>query len=297
MDFNEILLNIFVLTSDFVKFYMLKNPMAQNFSPNQNYFFDEEVITVYLFGLHRKLHNTKEIHSFIKDYHKQDFPKLPEYESFNYRLNKLSYMFNELFNFLMSNFSKNTDLKELILVVDSMPIVLSKKTKKKEKMISKSFANNGYCSSKDLHYYGVKLHAVLVAQVQTLATPFFIKVNKASEHDLTAIKPHYKEFKDCTFVGDKAYISGDLKEKLNKMNSMLVTPIKLSKFKKEYTETEKLYNKLVSSRRQCVEIFFSWINQITKISVGSKIRSYSGLIFFIYSRLAFCLILLNLLKI
>lgn len=297
MDNDDALLKIFILVSDFVKDHKKKNPFSQNFSPNQNYFFDEEVITAYLFGLHRKLHNTKEIHFLITNYHLKDFPKIPEYESFNYRLNKLSPLFHELSTLLMESSDKGTDLNQLVLVLDSMPIIISKKTKKKEKMFSNNFANNGYCSSKKLYYYGVKLHAVLVAQCQTLAKPFFTKINKASEHDLKVIKDHSNRFKNCTLVGDKAYISKDFGKKLNKESSTLITPIKLSKNKKEYTEDEKVYNRLVSSRRQCVEIFFSWINQLTKIQNASKIRSSSGLIFFIYSRIAFALIHLNLRKI
>ena len=297
MDSERTLLQIFLIVSDFVKSYKEKNPMKQNFSPNQNYFFDEEVITAFFWGLSKGLTNAKEIQSFINDYHLQEFPKIPEYGAFNYRLNRLNEMIVEFVNFLISISDKSTDLNELILVVDSMPIILCKKHKKKEKMFAIGFADNGYCSSKDLYYYGVKLHSILVAQNNSLAHPFLFKINKASEHDLTAIKPLVNEIKDSTLVGDKAYVSKNFNSKLNKNNSDLVTPIKLSKNKKEYTENEKLFNKLVSSRRQCVEIFFSWINQITKIQNASKIRSFSGLIFHVYSRLAFCLISLNFLKI
>lgn len=297
MEHEIVLISIFLAVSDSVKSIKEKNPLLQNFSPNQNYFFDEEVLAVYFFGLYNKLFCNKDIHAFAKNFLLIYFPKLPDYQAFNYRLNKLTDIVGKIPEILINKVPTFTDLNELILVADSMPIVLAKKTKKKEKMFPHGFATNGYCSSKDLWYYGVKLHNVVVAQDHSLALPFFFKVYKASEHDLTAIKKYAVDFNCDIFMGDKAYISCDLKNKLNKKDTKLVTPIKLTKNKKEYTEDEKFFNKLVSSRRQCVEIFGSWINNLTKIQNASKVRSFSGLLFFIYSRLAFSLIYLIMFKI
>lgn len=297
MNSIQVLISIFIQVSDFVKAAKEKNSNLQNFSPNQNYFFDEEVIAIYLFGLHNKIFSNKAIHAFIKEHYLCYFPKLPEYNAFNYRLNRLKDLIIKFPEFLINQVSVTTDLNELVLVVDSMPIVLAKKYKKKEKMFPGGFADNGYCSSKDMYYYGVKLHNIVIAQSDSLALPFFFKVHKASEHDLTAIKSHANELICDTLMGDKAYTSEDFKKSLNKYGTKLVTPIKLSKNKKEYSEDEKYFNKLVSSRRQCVEIFGSWINELTKIQNASKIRSFSGLLFFIFARLSFCLLHLIMFKI
>ena len=65
MDRITRLVENFIFISDFVKFYFKKYPEQKNFSPNQNYFYEEEVITVYLFGIDLGLRTVKEIHSYI----------------------------------------------------------------------------------------------------------------------------------------------------------------------------------------------------------------------------------------
>ena len=68
MDRSISLVNTFVQITDFVKSYFEKNPYQQNSSPNQKYFFTEEVISVYLFGIQFGLVSVKEIHSYIYEH-------------------------------------------------------------------------------------------------------------------------------------------------------------------------------------------------------------------------------------
>lgn len=293
MDRSISLIKIFIQISDFVKSYFEKNPYQSNFSPNQNYFYTEEVISVYIFGIQFGLLSVKEIHSYICEHFRDWFPKIPEYQAFNYRLNRSAEIFVEFSKQLISNAEKTTDMKELIESIDSMPIVVSKKTRKKSKIKKDAKLNNGYCSSKKLHFYGAKLHFVIVNQESSLGKPFTFEVTPAAPHDLTVAKTMTDQFKDCTLIGDKAYISQEFSDKLLKNNVKLVNPIKLSKNKKEYSENENLFNKLVSSRRQSIEIFFAWIIQKTKIQKASLIRSISGFTFFVHSRIALALMLLQ----
>jgi hypothetical protein len=46
------------------------------------------------------------------------------------------------------------------------------------------------------------------------------------------------------------------------------------------------FSQLVSKARQAIESFFNWINEKTHIQPASKVRSASGLIAFIFARLA-----------
>lgn len=292
MDRSTTLVSIFVQVSDFVKSYFKNNPMKQNFSPNQNYFFVEEVMTCYLFGIQMGLCSVKEIHSYICEHFRNWFPKIPEYSGFNYRLNRTAEIFEAFVEHSLDASDKTTDISEFITSIDSMPIIVSKKTRKKNIIKKDAKLNNGYCSSKKLYYFGAKLHCSIVNQESSLGKPNVFKVTPASLHDLTVAKTLVDKFKNCTLIGDKAYISKEFEKKLFKNNVKLVNPIKLSKNKKELTEDEKLYNKLVSSRRQSIEIFFSWIIERTKIQKASLIRSVSGFVFFVYSRLVLALMLL-----
>ena len=293
MNRDNSLIKIFLLVSDFVKSYFEKNPMERNTSPNENYFYTDELMTVYLFGVEVGLVSVKEIHSYICSHYRDWFPKIPKYVGFNQRLNKVSKLFQEFSAYQISISNKSTDLKDAIQSIDSMPIIVSKKTRKKSKIKPDTKLNNGYCSSKDLHFFGAKLHLVVVNQEASLAKPLTFKVTPASPHDLTVAKSMSKEFKDCTLLGDKAYVSKKFKNKLLKQNVILRTPIKLTKIKKSYNDDELIYNNAISSRRQSVEIFFAWLIRKTKIQIASLIRSISGFTFFVYSRIALAIMLLE----
>ena len=65
MNRDNSLIKIFLLVSDFVKSYFEKNPTERNTSPNENYFYTDELMTVYLFGVEIGLVSVKEIHSYI----------------------------------------------------------------------------------------------------------------------------------------------------------------------------------------------------------------------------------------
>jgi len=267
--------------------------MEKNTSPNENYFHDDEVMTVYLFGIQVRLHSVKEVHDYICSHFKDCFPKIPEYHAFNYRLNKCHKLFKALCDHLFENNDLSTDIKEVVQSIDSFPIVVSKKTRKMSDIKKDDLLNNGYCSSKKLYYYGGKGHIAIVNQEASLGKPIFFELAPASNHDLPVAKKLIHEFKKGTLIGDKAYISKQFKDNLLKNDVILVNPIKLSKNKKEYDETEKIYNRAVSSRRQSIEIFFAWLIQLTKIQKASFIRSVSGFLFFVYSRIAFMLLKLQ----
>ncbi|MCS3643571.1 hypothetical protein GGP67_001103 [Salinibacter ruber] len=56
-------------------------------------FTDEEVLTIYVFGLIKKRTTISEIHEYVEDHFSDWFPDLPSYQSYNRRLNRLSAVF------------------------------------------------------------------------------------------------------------------------------------------------------------------------------------------------------------
>jgi len=129
----------------------------------------------------------------------------------------------------------------------------------------------------------------IINQEDSIGKPFAFKVTPASPHDLTIARTMSDEFHDSTLIGDKAYISKTFKADLIKNNVNLMTDVKLSKNKKSLSEDEQIFNKVLSSRRQSIEIFFSWLIQKTKVQKASLIRSITGFIFFVHSRIAIAL--------
>ena len=53
-------------------------------------FSDEECITVYLWGIMKRRFELKAIYNYTKDHLSEWFPKLPSYQAFCYRLNRLA---------------------------------------------------------------------------------------------------------------------------------------------------------------------------------------------------------------
>ena len=49
---------------------------------------------------------------------------------------------------------------------------------------------------------------------------------------------------------------------------------------------DKLFSELVSKTRQAIESFFNWLNEKTAIQSASKVHSSTGLIAFIFARIA-----------
>lgn len=87
MDWQDGIITLFVQICD-----SYKNGLwayCQRFTNYANLTFkDEEVMTIYMYGIMEGLTTKKQIYSHAKNYWYQLFPKLPSYEAFVYRLNK-----------------------------------------------------------------------------------------------------------------------------------------------------------------------------------------------------------------
>ena len=179
---------------------------CQRFSNNSNpEFTDEEVLTIYLFcGYCQRYFNIKEIHTFAKEYLSSWFPKLPSYQTFCVRLNMLSETFKVLVETMIQSF-KPKDCDSIISIVDSMPIVTCK-GKNREGKVATEITSKGYCSTKNMYYYGMKLHMVGQRREGTLPFPEMITLTPASDNDLTVFKSECVPYlSGKTVLADKIY--------------------------------------------------------------------------------------------
>ncbi|MCS3856489.1 hypothetical protein GGP78_003192 [Salinibacter ruber] len=125
-------------------------------------FTDEEVLTIYVFGLIKKRTTISEIHRYAEDHFSGWFPDLPSYQSYNRRLNRLSAVFAPLVEEALSEIGCTKTRKEVVRIADSMPIMLAKgQPASGAEVASDRLASVGYCFSKDTFYHGVKLHLVV----------------------------------------------------------------------------------------------------------------------------------------
>ncbi|WP_259220781.1 transposase [Salinibacter ruber] len=270
---------------------------AQRQSNNdQPDFTDEEVLTIYVFGLIKKRTTISEIHKYVEDHFSEWFPELPTQKSYNRRLNRLSAVFAPLAREALSEVGCEKIRDGRIRIADSMPIMLAKGQWASQAMVaSDRLASVGYCSSKCVSFHGVKLHLVVERRSEELPVPERAGLTPGSENDLRALRRVLPFIEDGVLCGDKAYCDGPLKERLAEdQNLDLLTPVKREKGQKTLPAADKLFSEAVSRLRQPIESLFNWTDEKTGIQRASKVRSYRGLLVHAFGRLAAAMLLLAL---
>ena len=267
---------------------------CQRFSNNSKpEFTDQEIMTIYLFAGHEQRYfQINEIYSFTKDYLLSWFPKLPSYQTFSYRLNLLTGAFQALVSKLISSF-KPENCSNLFSIVDSMPIITSGGRNRTGKVASEITAK-GFCSTKNMYYYGCKIHTMANVRPGTIPFPESMIITPAEDNDLTAFKQAWGDnIFSKVILGDKAYSDKEYfnENKRKTQDIEMLTPIKGIKGQtEEIKQRDKAFNDLFSSAvskvRQPIESFFNWLNEKTKIQRAMKVRSTAGLIIHLFGKMS-----------
>ena len=259
-------------------------------------FTDKEVLTVYLFGLAKKRETVSEIHEYAEEHFSDWFPDLPSYQSYNRRLNRLNAVFSPLVEKALEEIDGQGGHKNMLRIVDSMPIMLAKGTRASQATVaSERIVDVGYCSSKDTFYHGVKLHVVAERRSNQLPLLRRAGLTPGSENDLRALRRVLPKIESGVLCGDKAYCDGPLKEQLAETQDLdLLTPVKKEKGQRTLSSADKLYSEAIGRMRQPIESLFSWIDEKMSIQQASKVRSYQGLLVHVFGRLAAAMLILAL---
>lgn len=268
---------------------ILKQQRLSNFKPK---FTDQELVTCYFLAMLNNQRQIREIYDYISRHWGAWFPDLPSYQAFSYRLNNLAADFALLFDVLLqAKFEKpQTDFSADSLI-DSFPVMMKRGKRAKACQTAQEVADFGYCASKDIYYWGVKLHNLAIRRFKRLPLPVTIFFTPASKHDLTAFKQQNPWVPTKILFADKAYADEDLKLDLESKGVTLLTPYKRKK-NEPLQFNEPLWSKFVSSFKQPIESFFNWLNEKTDYQDASKVRSTKGLLVHCYGKLAFAGLLL-----
>lgn len=257
---------------------------------NKPEFTDQEIMTVYLYTMHHEGHTkVKDIHRFASDYLMSWFPKLGSYQAFNNRLNRLGGAFTRLVEILLSDFQPEDCFPDQSLL-DSMPIITC--SGKRTSKVAREITDKGFCSTKGIYYYGLKLHLLGFRRIGKLPHPEQILFTPASVNDVTVFKEAWSGFENRIFWGDKIYFVNDLNEHMIKyQNSEILTPIKEVKgmqeaIKQRIKAANDLFSTAVSRVRQPIEAMFNWLIQKTDIQRANNVRSTKGLMIHAFGRLA-----------
>ena len=289
MDWQFRLIFVFLFVSDNYKdnlqFYAKR--MSNNSSPT---FTDEEVITIFLWGIMQHRTTIKDIYNYTNNHLIEWFPNLPSYEAIVQRLNRLQEVFVPLLYEIQGYFPK--EYLKNIRLIDSMPIIMAIDTRSSKATVASELANKGYCGSKGCYYYGVKVHILGLRRVGTLPLAEFIGMTPASNHDLSAFRQITPDIQDSELYADKAYIDSLEREILNQQNAEIYTPVNSIQGQESLYLFEQLLSTSVSRVRQPIESLFNWIEEKTGIQIASKIRSIQGLMVHVFGRLAAAMFLL-----
>ena len=183
-----------------------------------------------------------------------------------------------------------------VLLGDSFPVITC--SHKRSGKVAKELTAKGYCATKKLHYYGVKVHTLALSRPSTIPFPQYLDITAASVHDLSAARVVLESIPADVTVLDKAYADTALAKPMQQNGNTLLTPIKDKKgweaaLKQKDQAFNDLFNKAVSAIRQPIESLFNWINEHTQLQSASKVRSSNGLMLHLYGKLAAALLILT----
>lgn len=172
--------------------------------------------------------------------------------------------------------------------------MVSGKSRSSSAKVAEQLCSKGYCASKQLYYYGVKLHVAGVVRPGALPMPQASWITAAAENDLTAARPWFEQMNNCKIYADKIYADRDLNKTMQTgQNAVIMTPVKKQKGQVIVDAAADLYSSLVSKVRQPVESLFNRMIEKTQIQFAQRVRSENGLLVHVWEKFAAALFLLS----
>lgn len=192
-------------------------------------FTDVELMTAYLWGAQQGLLTRKSIYNFIRTYHLGEFQKLPSYQAFCRRLNRLAEAFAALAEVLFEQKLASSEPTHGY-VLDSCPVMVSVGSRSNTAKTARNLCNLTRNPTKNLWYHGVKLHVFAQLRPHQLPIPCAVQISKASLCDLWAAKQidlDCAPVTDGRLYADRAYIDAEWRSHLQtERNVALITPRK-----------------------------------------------------------------------
>ena len=288
MDWESKLISLYIIISN--EYDERIHPHVERFTNGKNASFtDEEVMTIYCYGILRGYRTITAMHRYAQDHLSDYFPKLPGYAAFIHRVNKLSNGFVALISFLQTK--KVPEGDNSVYLIDSFPITLAKGNYAYTAKVAPELASNSYNSTKKMHYYGVKAHVVARKREATLPDIEIVFIEEAGRQDGPVFDQIRPMLTDNLLFGDQAYKRPDEDKVELDQELKVLTPIKKQRGQKHLSSEDKIYSNAVSRIRQPIESLFGWLNKVTGIGDASNVRSSTGLLTHIYGRLAAAMML------
>jgi hypothetical protein len=292
LDHDDLLIWLYLLIDPLFK--QTELPLfTERLSNNKNpRFTDVELFTCALFTEIIGCKNKKQGFRFIRNHYVTWFPKLPQYEVYNRKLNK----FHEALTYIFMVVRNKYGIYQGSLgMIDTAPITVCQAHHTFRSRTAQPYVSKGYCSAKKRYYIGAKLQIIAQKRLKGLPMPFCYNLETAAKHDLEIAKETlpYSDVESIDLYGDKAYIDHDFQLDLFENNSInLITPVKKPRGQSKLTLFQQAANTIHSSIRQTIDTLFGWINELTGIENASKVRSVDGLFYHVNVKMTAAMIIL-----
>jgi hypothetical protein len=206
---------------------------------------DSEVVTVLAFNLLVCQQQTlRQIYDWIAQYHRTDFPKLPNYQNFVKHCHRVVPIVAALLNQLL-------EVGASLRFMDSTMLEVCKLIRRKFHRTSRGYAHTGHNWQGE--HYGFKLHASIDNSGRLCAYTF----TSANVHDSRAI-PVLVNQQTKVAVGDTGYRSTPLHRKVKQaFGTFILTPPHYKQQKQVMNEWQR---KLLK-RRPKIETVFDYLKQ------------------------------------
>jgi hypothetical protein len=289
---QEQLISVYCLGSEQYREHLWTH--VQRLSPNDRpQCSDDEVLTVYLFGLLREMQSLKAIHRYTRAHLHEWFPHLPSYQAFVYRLGRLDALLPALLGVVLQRIA--VPLTSQTHLIDSMPILLAQGVRADRARVAPEIADLGYSASKKSYFYGIKLHVLAQHCPHRVPHPEQLLVSAASASDLSVAKSYSRGLPSGELYADKIYQDQHWQSQLlHEQALQLHTPIRRARGQAPLDAAERLYSAAVSRVRQPIESFFARLQRLTQIQNASRVRSTSGLWVHTFGRLIAAMLVLYL---
>jgi len=223
---------------------------------------NSELITILLWNtIMIKQKTIRDIYQFINDYHKEEFPKLPKYNTFVAHCNRVSPLLLWLLEQLLIK-------QEKIRFMDSTMIEVCKLVRANSHKVAKNIARFG--KNHQGWHYGFKLHASVSSKGQLCGVGF----TPADVYDAQMMSEILNE-KTKIAVGDSHYGARVMREKIFKTyGTIIVAP-------PHFTQKKKLlswWQDMLLKARPKIESVFGYLKERLNL-VSSFPRSVKGYLF------------------
>lgn len=218
-------------------------------------FTDSEVLTIEIVGEFLGLDTDKNIWEYFKRHWNHWFPKLPCRTTFVRQAANLWQIKTIVQKELASHLGA---FEDALHIIDGFPIATCHFARARRGKLFKGDAGFGRCMAKNQIYYGFKGHLVISGSgiiTSLMITPAHVEEHQPVEELVKGIQG--------LLIGDKGFISKDLKNRLKTMNIALETPLK----KNMKDERSPKFLEKIKSIRRLIETIIGQLDDRFHLSV------------------------------